>query len=182
MDEQQALHELRRGKEAYRRRVRFAYEHAAQDCVTCTTPGACCRDAHFVNVHITRLEALAIREKLHEYDDGVRRDVAERAAAAIARYNLHDEGDTYAQTYACPLFAPGVGCLVHEGGAKPAPCIQHACYERGEDLPPLSLQARMEAQTEQLNEAAYGADWRWRAIPLWLQDDETFNFTHGADE
>lgn len=125
-----------------------------------------------MNVHITRLEALAIREKLGELEETARRVVDERARAAVVNYNLSDEGDTYAQTYSCPLFAPGIGCLVHEGGAKPAPCIQHACYEREEDLPPLSLQARVEEQVEGLNEMAYGADWRWRPLPLWLAEND----------
>jgi hypothetical protein len=169
--EQAALDELRRVKNAYRRRVRFAYEHAAQDCRACRTPGACCLDAHFVNVHVTRLEAAAIREKLEEYDDATRRAAILRARQAVANYNLRDEGDTYRQTYACPLFAPGAGCLVHTGGAKPAPCIQHACYERAEDLPPLSLQAQTEERTEHLNQTVYGADWRWRPLPLWLAEE-----------
>jgi hypothetical protein len=172
MKEAVILPELRRVKRDYQRRVGFAYEHAARDCAVCPTAGVCCLDAHFVNVHITRLEAAAVREKLDELDEAARRAVYERARAAVARYKLNDEGDTYAQTYSCPLFAAGIGCLVHEGGAKPAPCIQHACYEREEDLPPLSLQARVEEKVEQLNEAAYGADWRWRPLPLWLAEND----------
>ena len=182
MNEQKALDELRRVKRDYQRRIGFVYEPAAQDCAVCPTQGACCQDAHFVNVHITRLEAAAIHEKLNELDEPARRAVAQRAQAAIARYRLRDEGDTFAQTYSCPLFAAGVGCLVHEGGAKPAPCVQHACYERAEDLPPLSLQARVESKVEQLNEAVYGADWRWRPLPLWLKDDYGNESTHCAPD
>jgi len=33
------------------------FESRAKSCLTCDTPGACCLDAHFVNVHISRLEA-----------------------------------------------------------------------------------------------------------------------------
>jgi hypothetical protein len=168
MTESDALNALRSLKNTYHKRLRFAYEHAAQDCVTCPTPGACCLDAHFVNVHITRLEATAVRARLAQWDETTQQAVAMRVREAIARYRLHDEGDTYAKTYACPLFAPGVGCLVHEGGAKPAPCIQHACYERADDLPPLSLQAHTEEKIEQLNQAVYGPDWGWRPLPLWL--------------
>ena len=36
------------------------YEHRAKSCITCDTPGACCLDEHFVNVRISRLEAVAI--------------------------------------------------------------------------------------------------------------------------
>jgi hypothetical protein len=172
MQKADALRELKQLKRNYQRRIAFAYEHAARPCAECPAAGVCCRDAHFVNVHVTRLEAVAIREKLAEWDEATRRAFYERARATVAQYGLSDEGNTYAQTYACPLFAAGVGCLVHEGGAKPAPCVQHACYEREEDLPPLSLQARVEAQTERLNEAVYGADWRWRPLPLWLAEDD----------
>ena len=179
---EQILRELQRVKRDYQRRIGFAYEPAAQSCVTCPTPGACCQDAHFVNVHITRLEAVAVREKLNELDEPTRRAVYARARETVARYKLSDEGDTYAQTYSCPLFVAGVGCLVHKGGAKPAPCIQHACYEREEDLPPLSLQARVEEQIEHLNEGVYGANWRWRPLPLWLAEDDGNNTNHGASD
>jgi hypothetical protein len=172
MQKADALRELKQLKRNYQRRIAFAYEHAARPCAECPAAGVCCRDAHFVNVHVTRLEAVAIREKLAELDEATGRAVYERARATVAQYGLSDERDTYAQTYVCPLFAAGVGCLVHEGGAKPAPCVQHACYEREEDLPPLSLQARVEAQTERLNEEVYGADWRWRPLPLWLAEGD----------
>jgi hypothetical protein len=65
------------------------------------------------------------------------------------------------------LYEPTVGCLVH-ARAKPAPCIQHACYENWEDLPPASLQARTEHRVEQLNEEVYGAEWEWLPVPVWL--------------
>jgi hypothetical protein len=130
----------------------------------------CCTDAHFVNVHITRLEAVHIRETLlrtPRLDDTARRAVYVRAREAVARYNLRAAGNTFAQTYSCPLFAPGVGCLVH-ARAKPAPCVQHACYDRWEDVPPVELQWRVESRVERLNERAYGAAWAWLPTPLWL--------------
>jgi hypothetical protein len=65
------------------------------------------------------------------------------------------------------LFEPQTGCLVHRR-AKPAPCIQHACYENWEDLPPVRLQSRVEHRVEQLNEEVYGAAWAWLPTPLWL--------------
>ncbi|MDQ3753399.1 MAG: hypothetical protein M3371_01540, partial [Acidobacteriota bacterium] len=49
---------------------------------------------------IERTPRLSEREK---------RAVYERARAAVERYGLRVADDTFAQTYACPLFAPGVG-------------------------------------------------------------------------
>jgi hypothetical protein len=168
--EESALARLQRAKAAYQTVVKLDYEHAAADCRTCPTPGVCCMDAHFVNVHITRLEAVAMRETLRRtprLTETERRSVYRRAREAVARYNLRAVGDTFRQTYSCPLFEPAVGCLVH-ARAKPAPCIQHACYENWEDLPPASLQARAEHRVEQLNREAYGAAWAWLPTPLWL--------------
>jgi hypothetical protein len=170
LTEVEALARLRRGKAAYQSHVKRTYEHAARPCRACPTPGACCTDAHFVNVHITRLEAVAIRDTLARTPrltpDG-RRTVYARARAAVARYDLRPAGDTFAQTFACPLFEPGAGCLVHSR-AKPAPCVQHACYDDWEDVPPAALQWRAESRVEQLNEQAYGAAWAWLPLPLWL--------------
>jgi hypothetical protein len=170
LTEQAALARLQREKRAYQSHIKLHYEPAARSCRTCPTPGACCTDAHFVNVHITRLEAVAIRDTLARtprLDDDARRAVYQRARAAVERYNLHTGGDTYAQTFSCPLFAPGVGCLVH-ARAKPAPCIQHACYDNWTDVPPASLEWRNERRIEQLNEQAYGAAWAWLPLPVWL--------------
>jgi hypothetical protein len=60
------------------------------------------------------------------------------------------------------------GCLVHRR-AKPAPCIQHACYANWEDLPPDALQTRVEHRVEELNTEVYGAAWGWLPLPLWLK-------------
>ncbi len=175
----EALAQLQRGKVAFRRHVRLNYEPAARDCRVCPTPGVCCTDAHFVNVQVTRLEAVLMRETLRRtprLDEAGQRAVYERARVAVARYGLHPTAgvDSFRQTYSCPLFAPGVGCLVH-ARAKPAPCVQHACYDNWEDVPPAALQWRAEARVERLNEQVYGAAWAWLPTPLWLTlvDPET---------
>ena len=168
--EQRALAQLQRIKASYQTILKLNYEHKALDCRVCPTAGVCCTDAHFVNVHITRLEAVAIRETLQRtprLTETEHRAVYTRASEAVERYHLRPQGDTFAQTYSCPLFVPEVGCLVH-ARAKPAPCIQHACYENWEDLPPTSLQTRTEHRVEQLNTATYGAAWAWLPTPRWL--------------
>ncbi|HKC65544.1 MAG TPA: hypothetical protein VKB86_18020 [Pyrinomonadaceae bacterium] len=168
--EREALARLQRVKAAYQSFVKLNYEQAAQDCQTCPTRGVCCTDAHFVNVHITRLEAVAILETIARtprLDEKGRRAIYKRAREAVERYNLSASGDTFKQTFSCPLYDRSVGCLVH-ARAKPAPCIQHACYENWEDLPPMSLQARAEHRVEQLNSEVYGAAWAWLPLPIWL--------------
>ena len=172
LPEAAALARLQREKVAYQSHIKVTYEAAARDCRACPTAGVCCTDAHFVNVHITRLEAVAMRETLRRtprLDDAARRAVYARARLSVERYNLHASaaGDTYRQTYSCPLFAPGIGCLVH-ARAKPAPCIQHACYDNWEEMPPVALQWRAERRVELLNEKIYGAAWAWLPTPLWL--------------
>jgi hypothetical protein len=169
-NEDEALAQLQRVKSSYQSFIKINYESAAEDCKTCPTIGQCCTDEHFVNVHITRLEAVAIRDTIQRtprLTSIEKRAVYMRARAAVARYNLVTSGDTFSQTYSCPLFQPGMGCLVHRR-AKPAPCIQHACYENWEDLPPLSLEARVEHRVEQLNREVYGNAWAWLPTPLWL--------------
>lgn len=170
LTEAAALARLQRAKVAYQSHIKINYEPRALACALCPTPGVCCTDAHFVNVHITRLEAVAIRETLRQTprltEEG-RRAVYARARAAVERYHLRAAGDTYAQTYSCPLFAPETGCLVHRR-AKPAPCIQHACYENWEDVPPAALEWQAERRVERLNTEVYGAAWRWLPTPLWL--------------
>lgn len=170
LSERAALARLQRAKADYQSHVIRNYEHAARDCRTCPTAGVCCTDAHFVNVHVTRLEAVAVRETLERtprLGDDERRAVYARAAAAVEHYGLKTTGDTFAQTFACPLFEPGVGCLVHRR-AKPAPCIQHACYDAWEDVPPAGLQWQAERRVEQLNTEVYGAAWAWLPLPVWL--------------
>lgn len=171
LSEPAALAKLQRLKTSYQNIIRRTYERAAEDCRTCQTPGACCMDAHFVNVHITRLEAVAIRETIERtprLPEEEKLEIYRRSEEAIKRYHLRASGDTFSQTFACPLYLPSLGCLVHRR-AKPAPCIQHACYANWEDLPPDALQARVEHRVEELNTQVYGAAWGWLPLPLWLR-------------
>jgi hypothetical protein len=167
LSETQALTELQRLKKAYQSFIKTNYEHRAADCETCPTKGACCLDAHFVNVHITRLEAVAIRKTLSKLDAEKQKEIYERAKETVEKYDLKSTGDTFAQTYACPLFEKGVGCLVHTEG-KPSPCISHACYENETDLPPENLQLEVENQIERLNKRVYGSFENWLPLPVWL--------------
>lgn len=165
--ETKALDELRRLKTAYRSFIKTNYEHRAADCRTCPTKGVCCLDAHFVNVHVTKLEAAAIRRILGNLSEEKQREVYGRAAETIEKYNLETSGDTFLKTFACPLFEKGVGCLVHFGG-KPTPCISHACYENVEDLPPEKFQENVENEIEKLNRKTYGDNVNWMPLPVWL--------------
>jgi hypothetical protein len=170
LTEAEAVARLKRGKSAFQTHIKLNFEHRALDCRACPTPGVCCTDAHFVNVHVTRLEAVAIRDTLAltpRLTDGERRDVYARARAAVGRYGLSAGADSFGQTFSCPLFVKGTGCLVHQR-AKPAPCVQHACYEDWADVPPLDTQWREERRVERLNREVYGAAWEWLPLPVWL--------------
>lgn len=140
-----------------------AYETRAKSCLKCEVQGSCCVDAHFVNVRITRLEAVAIRNALEgtpaERSDAVKRRISD----AIVAYGLDDDRDAGEQTFACPLFEKGIGCLVHED-AKPSPCIVHACYENKPDLPPDELLSEQETLISRLNQRSYGR--RQQPLPL----------------
>src|SRR5215210_4769043 len=170
LNEREAVARLKRGKVRFQTHVKLNYEHRALSCRACPTPGVCCTDAHFVNVHITRLEAVAIRDTLARtprLSEDERRAVYARAHEAVRRYGLTANGETLAQTFSCPLFVKGVGCLVHQR-AKPAPCVQHACYEDWSDVPPLDGQWREEGRLERLNTEVYGTAWEWLPLPVWL--------------
>ena len=107
-----ALAQLQRVKTSYQSFIKLNYEHAAEDCSTCPTRGVCCTDAHFVNVHITRLEAVAIRETIKRtprLNEAGRRAVYKRAGVAVEQFNLSAAGDTFSQTFACPLFDSSIG-------------------------------------------------------------------------
>lgn len=166
LSQKEAIQRLDKLKTKYRQNIAENYEHNAKDCLTCETKGACCLDAHFVNVHITRLEAIAMRIVLNELDETKRTEINQRISATIEKYKLKDSGDTFAQTFACPLFEKGTGCLVHT--VKPVPCIQHACYERQEDLPPDELQMEAEEKIERLNQQTYSQNARWLPLPVWI--------------
>lgn len=165
LSEKQALVKLSYLRENFAQSIRDGYEHKAASCLTCTTPGACCLDAHFVNVHISRLEAAAIRNRIESLPVELRAEVFERTDRVIAEYGLSGEGDTFAQKFACPLYEKGVGCLVHEVG-KPAACTVHACYENPADLPPDELQIEQERKIDDLNARTYGRRDQWLPIPL----------------
>ena len=166
LSEKEAIRRLDKLKTAYRRNISENYEIKAKNCLTCETKGACCLDAHFVNVHITRLEAVAMRKVLDSLNEEKRFELKRRIADTIEKYDLSDSGDTFAQTYACPLFEKGIGCLVH--AVKPVPCIQHACYDFREDLPPDELQEEAENKIERLNQQTYNQS-DWLPLPVWLQ-------------
>lgn len=168
LSESESLKRLKSVKSDYQKQIQTEYEPKAKSCLTCEVQGSCCTDAHFVNVHITRLEAAAIRKALSEFKEEKQREIYNRAAKTVKKYNLETSGDSFKQTFACPLFEKGVGCLVHSGGAKPAPCIQHACYENREDLPPDEIQTKNENLIEFLNEKTYGRNWLWLPLPVWL--------------
>lgn len=163
--EQKALEKLRNLKLKYQREIKEAYEHKAKSCQTCETKGACCLDAHFVNVHITRLEAAAIRKTLSKLSESAQETIDQRIDETIEKYGLNTAGDTFSQTYSCPLFEKNTGCLVHHEG-KPLPCITHACYENKADLPPDHLQTEQEIAVNDLNRKTYGADARWLPLPV----------------
>lgn len=168
LSEQKALEGLQAIKSDLRSEITEKYEHRAQNCLTCETQGACCLDAHFVNVHISRLEAVAIRKSLSTLPLRKQQEIHARIDKTIEKYSLTNEGDTFAQTYACPLFEKGIGCLVHRTG-KPVPCIMHACYETADDLPPDELQTRAEEQIETLNVRTYGKARPLLPLPLALR-------------
>lgn len=162
-----ALRRLEKLKSDYRNFIKTNYEHQAQNCETCPTKGACCLDAHFVNVHITKLEAAAIRQALGKLNEEKQREIYRRAEETVEKYDLKTSSDSFAQTYACPLFELGVGCLVHLEG-KPAPCISHACYEDAADLPPDNLQTEIENKIERLNRRTYRSNPQYLPLPVWI--------------
>lgn len=166
LSEKQALQKLRAVKDDFRARIKHDYEHRAKDCLTCETKGACCQDAHFVNVHITRLEAVLIGEELKKLTPEKRNEISRRITETIEKYDLTSDGDTFAKTFACPLFEKETGCLVH--GVKPTACIAHACYERREDLPPAELQSQAEEKIERLNARTYKNFAQWLPLPVFL--------------
>ena len=169
LSEKQALIKLRELKNDFRGEIKQNYEHRAKDCGTCETKGACCTDAHFVNVHITRLEAVLINEELKKLTSEKQTEIYNRIAETVEKYELTADGDTFAKTFACPLFEQNTGCLMHE--IKPIPCIAHACYERAKDLPPDELQSATEEKIERLNEQTYKKFSRWLPLPVLLNQN-----------
>lgn len=168
LSEKQALMKLQKLKDDFRDFIKQNYEHRAKSCETCNTKGACCLDAHFVNVHITKLEAVLIKAELAKFAPEKQKEISQRIAETIEKYDLSDKGDTFQKTFACPMFEKNVGCIIHS--VKPIPCIAHACYERKEDLPPDQFQTEVETKIEYLNEKTYKKITRWLPLPLSLID------------
>lgn len=161
---QKALAELEGVRKKFQAQI-SEFERRAADCALCTTPGACCLDAHFVNVRVSHLEADAITDSISNLPEKIKRRVLNRAKDAAERYTLSAANEPDEMTYACPLFEPGIGCLVHNK-AKPLPCIAHACYSSAEDLPPDELLETAEQKVVQLNESVYGRTWLPEPIPI----------------
>ena len=164
--ETKAINKLKSLKADYKKLISDNYETRAKNCLTCETKGACCQDEHFVNVHITKLEAVLIAETLQKLPIEKQNEIYNRVENTIEKYNLNSENDSFEKTFACPLFEKEIGCLIHE--IKPLPCIQHACYERREDLPPDELQIEMEEKVERLNEQTYKSFTNWLPLPIWV--------------
>ena len=163
--ETSSLERLRKLKFRFRGFISENYEHNAKSCATCETRGACCLDAHFVNVRISRLEAVAIKNALESLTHEHREAVYERIDDSIGRFGLDKANVLAEKTFACPLFEKEKGCLVHQNG-KPATCIHHACYERREDMPPDDLLDEQELAIERLNLRTYGKSEAWLPLPL----------------
>ena len=165
LSEQKALGQLQKLKTDFKNQIADGYEYRAKNCLTCDTQGACCIDAHFVNAHISRLEAIAIRQVIKKLPETKQDEINARIEATVEKYGLRTDGDTFAQTFACPLFEKGIGCLVHQTG-KPVPCITHACYENAADLPSDDLQTEQEKRIDDLNTHTYGRSQPWLPLPL----------------
>lgn len=167
ISETKAIVKLKQLRSEFRAEIND-YERQARPCGECPTPGACCLDAHFVNVHISRLEAVEISRHIAELDTDTVAQINARIDQTISEYGLNEERNTWSATYPCPLYESGAGCLVHHT-AKPAPCIAHACYERREDLPPDELLDRQEKRIDDLNAGVCGRREPPMPIPLALR-------------
>ena len=86
LSESAGLEKLGEIRERFRRQISDGYERNAMSCAECSTPGACCLDAHFVNVRISRLEAVAIKRKLKSLPVGEYAAVVERIDDVISDF------------------------------------------------------------------------------------------------
>ena len=180
LGEKKAVQRLRKLISDFKSEISHKYEHRAKSCLTCEVRGSCCLDAHFVNVHISRLEAVSIRQILNKLPEPKRRAADRLIVEAIEKYGLNTNADTYLQTYACPLFEKGIGCLVHDEG-KPVPCVTHACYETAADLPPGELQAEQENLIDALNRRTYARPAAWLPLPMALRQTVGEGMDSAAD-
>ena len=181
LTETRALQDLGKLKKDFQNFIAENYEQNAQSCVACPTKGACCLDAHFVNVHISKLEAVVVRKTLSNLGEEKQREIYKRAAETVEKYDLKTGGDSFAKTYACPLFEKSIGCLVHENG-KPTACISHACYENEADLPPEMFQEAIENKIERLNRRVYGSGSNCLPLPVWLSLVNPFSGKNKMEE
>ncbi|MEQ1923979.1 MAG: hypothetical protein ABL952_15845 [Pyrinomonadaceae bacterium] len=165
ISEQNALAKLDTVRSDFRAMIEQQYEHRAKPCAVCETPGACCLDEHFVNVHVSRLEAVAMRSAIADLPIQTQKAIRERTTKTIEKYKLDEAIDTRTATYACPLFEKGTGCLVHDT-AKPLPCIMHACYSSEADLPPDELLDEAELAVNKLNARTFGHTTEHLPIPM----------------
>lgn len=170
LSETTGLEKLSEIQRKFAEEIRAGYEHKAKPCRACKTPGACCLDEHFVNVRISKLEAVAINNVITSLPYEKQQTVEQRISATIEKYQL-DEAIDPATTYSCPLFESGIGCLVHDK-AKPLPCIAHACYENEKDLPPDVLLDEREMAVEKLNQKVYGKSEPWLPLPAAIRSGE----------
>ena len=166
--ESNAIEKLAVIREEFRGSV-AEFEQQAESCLTCTTQGACCLDAHFVNVRLTRLETAAMIRSIDSLVPTLKNAVAERIVTVIKSYKLDEAIDAATATYACPLFEKGIGCLVHTT-AKPLPCIAHACYKYEADLPPDELLDSAEIRVGRLDRRTYGEHSQALPIPVALRN------------
>lgn len=166
VSERKALEQLAVLKSKFRNIIKDKYEFRAKDCKNCSAE--CCLDANFVNVHITKLEAILIVKYLEKKLDKEKLEqLKKHVEQTVIRYRLDSDAETSSKTFACPFFEKTVGCLIHE--IKPLACIQHACYEKREHLPPEDLQAEFERGIEHLNEKTYGKPATWLPLPTWIK-------------
>ncbi|MFN2501990.1 MAG: hypothetical protein ABR530_08265 [Pyrinomonadaceae bacterium] len=165
VSETRSLKKLSDLKERFKENI-SDYEARAKSCETCEVQGSCCLDAHFVNVRVSRLEAVAIERVLTSLAPEKRQIVEKRIDDAVTRYGLTVD-PTQDRTFACPLFERGTGCLVHNEG-KPLPCIAHACYEDQPDLPPENILIEKELAVDALNSRTYGSPQPWLPLPVAL--------------
>lgn len=163
LTEKNALLKLEKLSRDHTEVVRREFEFKAKQCAVCKTPGVCCVDEHFVNVQISKLEALHINNEINKLPLLMRATVKERINNAAEQ--LRSDPDH--ETFSCPLYQTNVGCLVHNA-VKPVPCVQHACYDDQKDLPPDELQFEQEIKIAKLNKMTYGREITSLPLPLAL--------------
>lgn len=163
ISEKTALEKLEKLSADFRRHIKNEFEYKAKDCSVCQTPGSCCKDEHFVNVQISKLEAVHIFNEIEKLPIVTRTAINERIRNTADDLKKNPENETFA----CPLYENNIGCIIHDA-VKPVPCVQHACYENREDLPPDEIQFEQERAIARLNRSVYGKDLATLPLPLAL--------------